>query len=452
MGRLPAKLLVVGAATLALGAAASDQSQNRQAPAPDRARVSGEVQKRTGRPLRPEAPARPPTGGAAVPPGVVLEPELSEDAAVATALWNNAALEVALSELGLAKADLLEAGLLRNPAFQVLFPVGPKPFESVLQWPVEALWQRPRRVAAARLNLEAVSSAVVQSGLDLARDVRVAYADLGLAQQRAAVGRQSAELRERIAALTEKRLAAGDISEMEASLPRVDARSAADQAQRFAREVEAARERLRLLLGLRGDRTALRAGALGGEARQLPEWPDLLKTALEARPDLRAAEVQVEAAARRARWERSRVLALVTPLLSVKDVGTAGVRAGPGLAAEIPLLQRNQGAVSRADAEVTRAAMRYAALRDQVELGIREGQVLYNQAAESLERLREQVRPEVERSIRLAERAYADGEVSYLFVLETTRQLYDVRIREMEAAASLRKALAQLERSVGTKL
>src|SRR4029453_12059526 len=79
----------------------------------------------------------------AVPPGIRLDDGLTPDEAVALALWNNAAFQVSAGDLGFARADLLEAGVLTNPVFSLLFPVGPKQLEATLRWPVDALWERP---------------------------------------------------------------------------------------------------------------------------------------------------------------------------------------------------------------------------------------------------------------------------------------------------------------------
>jgi cobalt-zinc-cadmium efflux system outer membrane protein len=48
-----------------------------------------------------------------------------------------------------------------------------------------------------------------------------------------------------------------------------------------------------------------------------------------------------------------------------------------------------------------------------------------------------------------AQKAYAAGEVSYLFVLKINRQLFDGRGREAEATANLRRAAARLQHSIG---
>src|SRR5690606_11053914 len=76
----------------------------------------------------------------------------------------------------------------------------------------------------------------------------------------------------------------------------------------------------------------------------------------------------------------------------------------------------------------------------------------YEQARAELEIVEQKVRPQVEQAIRLAERAYREGNTPYVVVLETTRQLLDARLRQEQLRADLRRAGAELERSVGRRL
>ena len=184
----------------------------------------------------------------------------------------------------------------------------------------------------------------------------------------------------------------------------------------------------------------------------MPQLAALLETALSNRPDLRAAELDVETSAERARWQRSRLLALVAPQLSIKDVGTPGVRSGPGLNMDLPVFNRNQGQISRADAEVLRFGRVYVSIRDRVEQEVVEAYERITQAQTSVVVLREQVRPTVDESIQLTERAYQSGDVSLLNVLEATRQRFDVVLREIDAQAALQRARAELERAIGRSL
>jgi len=330
--------------------------------------------------------------------------------------------------------------------------VGPKPFEFLLTWPIEELWQRGRRIEAATLTVNAVATGLVQNGINLIRDVHLAHADLWLAEQRARTLQDSASLRTRIRVLTERRKDAGDASGLDVRLTEVDARSTAELAQRAQNEIEVFRFRLREFLGMRGDRRTFTALLDDANRPQLPQVADLLETALSGRPDLQAAELEIEASAARAKWQRSRILALVVPVLSVKDVGASGVRTGPGLNMDIPAFNRNQGPISRADAEVLRAARRYASMKDRVEREVLEAYERVLQAEASLAQLRQQVRPNVDESIRLSQRAFENGDISLLNVLEATRQRYDVELREIEARAAVQRARAELERAIGRSL
>jgi cobalt-zinc-cadmium efflux system outer membrane protein len=58
----------------------------------------------------------------------------------------------------------------------------------------------------------------------------------------------------------------------------------------------------------------------------------------------------------------------------------------------------------------------------------------------------------VEASIKRAEAAFAKGGVTYLIVLEMNRQLIDTYAREALLYADLRRAWAELERSVGRRV
>ena len=82
--------------------------------------------------------------------------------------------------------------------------------------------------------------------------------------------------------------------------------------------------------------------------------------ALASRPDVRAAELRVEAAAKKLGWERSRILAL-SAVLDANGSGSEGFEAGPGVEGSIPLFDRNQGGRARASADLEVASRQYVA-------------------------------------------------------------------------------------------
>ena len=140
--------------------------------APDRARIATGITDRAGV----DARGLPVPGREwAAPPGAALDDGLDLDEAVAVALWNNADFQATLTTLGIARADLIEAGLLKNPVFSLLFPWGPKQLEFTASFAVDQLWQRPKRIEDARLNAEATAEQLVAHGLRLVADVRMAF-------------------------------------------------------------------------------------------------------------------------------------------------------------------------------------------------------------------------------------------------------------------------------------
>ena len=140
-------------------------------------------------------------------------------------------------------------------------------------------------------------------------------------------------------------------------------------------------------------------------------------------------------------------------MLSSKEVGTSGVLSGPGLSMEMPIFKTNAGGVARADAEVEQAARRYSARRQLVDLEVGEARrKRFVQAIESLADWHDRVVPSLARAVEKARLAFQAGDISFLAVLDTTRQWTDAVLRDIDLTAAARRAAAELDRSVGTKV
>lgn len=427
---------------------AQAQSQAEKISTDGRVRKAKEkIEQRIGYPLNPAAKS----GEFAPPKGVSLEDGLSEDEAVAIALWNNATFQADLSQLGLARANLVEAGLLQNPIFGLLFPWGPKQLEAFINWPMEAIWQRPRRIAAAKVDLERLSESLSQNGLDLVRDVRLAYIHLAIAEERARIAVDQLDERSQIVQIVNAQFRAGEIADLDASAPRIEARMIEEQQRRFQVDADTARVRLRALMGMERAEIPIKLSAPPAEPTIALSLPDLVKSALASRPELRAAELALETAGGRAKWERTRIFTLMG-ILDMNGDGKQGFESGPGLQVELPIFHRNKGGITRADAEVERAARLYAASRQRIVLEVQEAHTQYELARESTRLWRARVLPPIEDAIEKSQKAYNAGDISYLPVLENTRRLTDARLLEVDIKAVLQRSATLLDRSIGRKL
>jgi outer membrane protein, heavy metal efflux system len=412
--------------------------------APDQAQLSDAIRARTGAAIRtePDAPL--------LPVGVLLDDGISETDAVATALWNSPTFRLALADLGIARADVVEAGLLRNPIFSLLFPWGPKQLEWTIQFPLELLWQRPRRVAAAELNAQAVGQRLIYDGVVFVGDVRRAYAETVATAQRADLAADNAMVVERLRQITDARLRAGDISELESRAARNDAAQAAALVQTLAHDRDASRIALFALMGI--DIPPAAAPILhpaGGTITPCATEPaGLLETALASRPDVRAAEIAIEAAGQRAKWERTRVVTLIA-VLDANGQGRDGYELGPGIGAEMPIFSRNQGAIGRAEVEIERAGYAYAAVRLRVSTEVRTALVRFTQAQRANDVWTRDIVPSLEMEQQQAEGAYRAGELALISLLDVNRRLGEARLRAVDASASLMRAAIALDQSVG---
>ncbi len=413
----------------------------------DRDYVSQGIQDRSDYSLGRDAPP----GEFNLPEGVTLADGLTQDEAVAIALWNNAQFQADLAALGFARADLVEAHMFSNPVFSILFPIGPKPLEAALDVPINDLWQRHHHIAMANLDAQSLSENLIEHGLGLIRDVQTTYTDLWLAQEQLHLAQEDAQLRVQRADIAQGRFRAGDISEMALSVARVDSLKAADAVARFSKEVAIQRQQLRALLGLISEDTPLGIVPPHTTSSSPVSTDELLATALAARPDLRAAELSLEAAGERLGWERSRILNLMA-IIDAKDEGEDFLTVGPGLSLEIPIFNRNDAGIARAEAEMEQAARRYEVVHQNIILQVKQAHTRYMSAWEKLELWGNSIVPALETAVDQARKSFAVGEQSYPSVLEAEQNLIEARMHRTESTADLWRSAAELNYCIGKKM
>jgi len=410
--------------------------------------IEKKLQQRTGKPIGVDKP----TCEFVLPPGISLDDGLTEDKAVVIALWNNAAFHELLVDLGIARADLVQAGLLPNPEFVYYWPMGGKPYRYLFDLPIDVLWLRPMRVKSAKQEVARVCDRLVQAGLDLMRDTRQAYADVLLARERLRILEESVQLRKHVSDLAEVRLKAGDATPQEAATARIDYLQAQQDAVRAGYDIPISEERLRNLLALGEKRCPLVLDTTLPTQNGGMDPCALAKEAAATRPDAVAAIAAVAAAEERLRlaklaWFR---------VLGIGDATSANTPTdhvfGPGLRFTVPIFNQGQGMISRAKAEAERACRQQQTVHNQIVLDVYRAYAQYLQARSEIEVLQQKVRPEVLGNIRRSQKAYQEGNAPYLIVLEATRQLVDSFLREAQLHADLRRTWAELERSVGRHL
>ncbi|MGB3969692.1 MAG: TolC family protein [Planctomycetota bacterium] len=316
-------------------------------------------------------------GAAGLDPSIAAATEellgspLTEDAAVRIALLENRDVRAGLARFGIARADLVQAGLLRNPVFDgnaKFFIDGGTEVELGLAQPFLDLFWRPLRQRIAEAEFHATRSMLTHELVDLAFAVRRGFVRLRAAQQLVGLQQRAVDTAVAAHALMQQLHAAGNVTDVALAAERVtESRARLDlhAAERAARE---AREPLQELLGLWGKHTQWTV-TQQLDLEPLAGWdPTNLETrCVAASLDLQEQRAYVDALAQRAGLESWR------GWLPEANVGVAAKRdtadgwgLGPAVAFELPLFDRGAARQDRAAAALREGLQHHVQLAVQV--------------------------------------------------------------------------------------
>ncbi len=387
----------------------------------------------------------------------LLEGELTADAAVQVALLGNLSLQATYEDLGVAQADLVQAGLLANPIFhgEIRFPGRPKsPLELDVSQDFLSVFLLPLRKRVAAAELEAVKLRVAHEVLDLAARTRTAFYVLQGAQQMLEM-RESIVLATGSSAEAARRFhEAGNITDLALASEEAIASQARLELALAEEEAFDAREDLTSLMGLWGANAAFRV------APRLPELPaselspqGLESLAVTQRLDLSAARADTEMFAHALGIEDYAVLepeTVITGHLEREPDGTTTT--GPGLDIPIPIFDQGQAARARARSLLRQSEDRYAALAIQVRSEVRRARNRMLSARSRAEYYRSVLLP-------LQDTIVQQTQLEYNAMLTGVFQLLQAKQAEIEAGRSSIEALrdywlarTELERTVGGRL
>lgn len=206
----------------------------------------------------------------------LLAKPLGPDDAVRIALLNNRGLQAAYTELGIAEADVVQAGRLRNPGFSFarLRRADEVEIERTFLFDLLGLITMPMRTELEQRRFALTQGRVASEVIQLAADTRRAWVAAVAAQESAAYAAQVKDAAEASAELARRMAAAGNFSKLDHAREQVFYAEATAQLARARQSVISEREKLTRLMGLWGDDAQFKLPA---------RLPDLPKTAREAR-------------------------------------------------------------------------------------------------------------------------------------------------------------------------
>ncbi len=390
----------------------------------------------------------------------LLASELDIDSAVQIALLNNRSLQAVYAQLGIAQADLVQAGLLQNPILsaQVTFPTPAGLFTGAaigLVQQIVSIIQIPlkRRVAGAAFE-EAkltVSAAVV----DLVTAVKRAFYRSQGAEQLLELRRSVVEATALSADVARRQHDAGNITDLDlASELALNEQASADLARA---ETEAAedREELTALMGLSAEAASWRIGPRLPDLPREDVAPDGLETlAVSQRLDLAAAQQRVHRLLlARDLTRRSRFLPMAgLGVAAEREVDDGAWSVGPAVELPIPIFDQGQAALASQSAQVRQGEDQHAALAVTVRSQVRRAHTRMQQARALAEHYRTVLVPLRERIIRQTQLEYNAMLVGVFQLLVAKRDEIDAGRGLIESLRDYWIARTDLESAVGGEL
>lgn len=312
----------------------------------------------------------------------LLAQPLTVENAVELALLNNRGLQASFADLGIAEADRVQAGRLKNPAFSFgrLAGGGVLEIDRSIVFSLVDLLTLPAATGVARQRFEQAQFQAALDAVGVAADTRRAWFEVVAAQQLAGYQSQVRDAAEGSADLARRMVVAGNFSKLEQMREQAFYADASTQLARAQHEATAKRERLIRLLGLWGAQAA--AVRLPDRLPDLPSAPvepkDAEQTAMDKRLDVLLAKHGAAATA------SALGLTIATRIVNALEVGYqnkaetgAPNENGYQLQVQVPLFDFGGARTARGEAQYLQAVNRTAEVAINARSEVREAYSAY---------------------------------------------------------------------------
>lgn len=398
---------------------------------------------------------------------------LTLDQAIEQLVRRNLDLRAAAYELPQAEADILTASLRANPVFYAdvqavpygefsnARPGGQTQYDINVSIPLDLSGKRRARMnvaGRAHQTLQAQYQNAVRMQID---NLYTAFVDMLAARETVRFGTASVEGLDAMLVPLEQRLARQLITQADVNRVRIQRDSAQIALDSARQGFEQSRQNLAELLNYPDAAVpSLEVRGRLVESGALPlHGSDLIAFGLQNRPDLRSFVVGVERAraevrlAEANRW--SDVYWMVQPYTFQNNApfGTRSAHAwATGVTVPMPIANRNQGNIRRAQLNVNQTCTERAAMERQIAVEIRQAEAEYELTRRSLAQIESGMLPAATQVLRTARLQLDRGEIDTTDWLAARQDYNDVVRQYRDMMVRHRRAGLQINTAVGGRL
>lgn len=327
----------------------------------------------------------------------LLSGPLTADDAVQIALLNNRGLQATYAELGIAEADLVQAGRMTNPHLAYLRTRhgDERKLEWALTFPIVDALTIPLRTRIEGKRFEAVKLGVAAATISVGLETRQAWYRAVSAEQTLRYMEQVRDTAEAGAELARRMARSGNFPKLTQMREQTFYAEVVAQLARAKQLAASERERLARLMGLHGqDLGFTLPGRMPDLPAQLPEVKDIEQRAIAQRYDVQAARRSTEALA------ESLGLVKATRFVNALELGPAATKEDPEpwkrgfeISLQVPIFDWGSARVARAEAVYMQAVNRLAETAVNARSEVREAYTAYRTDYDTAKHYRDEIVP-----------------------------------------------------------
>jgi cobalt-zinc-cadmium efflux system outer membrane protein len=393
---------------------------------------------------------------------------LTVEEAVAEAVQKNLGLLAERANLSVAEAGLISARLRPNPVlsggadsldllgtgFDETNSAGPPQYAVRVDVPFERAHKREFRMEFADLAKRVAEAQFADAVRRLKLDVMLASIDVLEAKAKLQLASDNLQTLERLVQLNERRLTSGAIPQLEVTRSRVAMLQYRANVKTAQLALAEARLKLLPLLGRKPDGQPVDIDDRLGvpPASVSPDLAGILQVASTARPDLQAlvsdqARTQADLRLQLAQGKVDYVLG--AEYRRQQGVNGRGNLLGLFVSVPLPVFNRNQGEIARAEAEVDKANRSLAARQTDVAGEVAAAYYGFDSSRQLLIEIERDLLQPTTEALDGTTYIYQAGATSLLDVLDAQRAFNDTMDTYYSAQAAYRRAQAKLALVVG---
>jgi outer membrane protein, heavy metal efflux system len=388
------------------------------------------------------------------------------DQAVQEAIEKNLGLLAERYNLSIADARIITARQRPNPILSIgsdhldllgtgyndINGAGPPEYSIRTDFIFERGGKRRQRIEVAEQSKQIVQTQFLNATRALVLDVQNAFVDVLLAKASLKLAQDNLTAFDKIVGVNVERVRAGDLARVELTRTQLAELQFNNAVIQAVTKLRVAQQRLQFLMG-RGVPSP--SFDVSGQMRREPlpfSLEDLQQQAMARRPDylaMQREQTRSQAEIRLQLAQRKFDFSLGTEYRRQQGLAGKGNSLGFFFSIPLPVFDRNQGEIARAQQEQLQVDARIRALEAEIRNEIRTAWLQYETARTLLSQIEDNMLSKAQGVLRAIDYSYRSGEANFVELLDAQRAFNDTMQSYNEARAEYARSLYLIDSTIG---